>query len=330
MATLLSPFIPHPWLRGGQAQTLAGQVMTGAKTPRTYGVERVTLPDGDQLLLHVDLPANPDKDSSRPLVLLMHGLGGSSESSYILRIGAKLNALGYEVVRFNHRGCGRGGESLARQIYHAGRREDLAATLDYLRDRSPGRDVLVVAFSLSANLLLRFLGEARDSHAHPNLQRAMAVCPPIDLEACSQALDARANKHIDVYFTRRLVATAHARASLFEDHGPVAFPQKMTLRLFDELYTAPRAGFRSRSQYYDQSSARHVTNRIATPTLILAAADDPIIPPASFVGVQLSGAVRFQLEPSGGHMGFISARPTRFGDRRWMDVAVIDWITSGS
>lgn len=327
MTAIVTPFIPHPLLRGGQMQTLAGQVLTGARVPERFAVEPVPLSDGDQLLLHVDAAAGTaPADQAKPLVILMHGLGGSSESSYILRISAKLNALGYDVVRFNHRGCARGGEALARQIYHAGRVEDLAATLRHIEMKWPGRRYLVAAFSLSANMLLRFLGETDTERAHPSLMRTMAVCPPVDLEACSLALDAQSNWHIDVYFTRRLLATAAARSRLFKEENPVRFPRKMTLRRFDELYTAPLGGFTSRTDYYDRSSARHVTGKIKTPTLLLAAADDPIIPPRSFEGVDFSSAVHLHIERTGGHMGFLSALPTRFGDRRWMDVAVIDWV----
>jgi predicted alpha/beta-fold hydrolase len=317
-----APFIPHPLLRGGQLQTLAGQFFKpkGLLPPPIEDV--VALPDGDRILLHLNLPKVPAPD--RPAVLLMHGLGGDSESSYILRITAKLNAAGVAVARFNHRGCGVGGAHLARQIYHAGRIEDLEAALKHLAERWP-MPLVIAAFSLSGNLLLRYLGEHADRLGHPSVKRAIAVCPPVDLELCSQALSARSNLHIDAYYTRRLIATARAKSALFPDDEPARFPRRMNLRRFDELYTAPRAGFPSRDAYYATSSAHRHTDKIKVPTLLLAAADDPIIPPVSFARASFSPAVRLRVERSGGHMGFISKGPTRYGDRRWMDEAVIDY-----
>ncbi len=314
-------FIPHRLLRGGQLQTLGGQLPSPVKLAPPLA-ERVTLADGDQLVLLLNLPRV--LAPGRPAVLLMHGLGGSSESSYIQRLTAKLNAQGVAVARFNHRGCGPGGAALARQIYHAGRTEDLAAVLAYLAARWP-QELAVVAFSLSGNLLLRYLGDG--DLAHPGLARAMAVCPPVDLERCSLALAGRGNFHIDAYYTRRLLATAKERHQLFPEQALPPFPSRMNLRLFDELYTAPLGGFASRDSYYERSSAQHKLRHIKVPTLILAAADDPIIPPASFAGQTLSSTTTLRLEKSGGHMGFIAHRPTRFGDRRWMDEAVVDWLT---
>jgi len=312
-------------LPGGQLQTLAGQLLGPSIQLQQATDELVSLPGGDQLLLHLNAP-RPAATPRAPVVLLMHGLGGCSESTYVKRITDRLTGRGYTVARFNHRGCGRGAERLARGIYHAGRTEDLAAALAHLGTRYPGRPLLVAAFSLSANLLLKHLGDAGIQGRESLIERALAVCPPVDLERCSQALSARHNRHIDLFYTRRLMAVANTRSQLFPELGPAAFPRRMNLRLFDELYTAPQAGYSSRAEYYDRASARHVVHAIRTPTLVLAAADDPIIPEHSFAGVRFSDAVTIQMERSGGHMGFIAAKPTRFGDRRWMDGAVVDWV----
>lgn len=317
------PFVPHPMVRGGQLQTIAGQLFKPKGILPRPIEDVVTLPDGDRILLHLNLPRVPAPH--HPAALLMHGLGGDSESSYIQRITAKLNAAGVAVARFNHRGCGEGGAKLARRIYHAGRIEDLDRALEHLAARWP-MPMVVVAFSLSGNLLLRYLGEHAGALAHPRLIRAMAVCPPVDLELCSLALATRRNLHIDAYYTRKLIETAWRKSALFPDDEPPRFPRRMNLRLFDELYTAPRAGFKSRDEYYETSSARRFTPRILVPTVVLAAADDPIIPPRSFSEATFSDAVKVRIEASGGHMGFIAKASTRFGDRRWMDEAVVDYV----
>lgn len=318
----MKPFSPHPLLRGGQLQTLAGQLMPKPPPPAPYETMSVALEDGDRILLHVNLP---ERDAGGPVVVLLHGLGGCSESTYVLRITAKLNALGMPAARFNHRGCGKGGEGLARGIYHAGRAPDVHAALAAVAARFPGRKVLPAAFSLSANMLLKLLGDRTAMAALPSVSAAMAVCPPVDLELCSQALDARVNWHIDRYYTQRMLAEAHAKHANFPGDPAPQFPRRMTLRLFDEMYTAPRGGFKNRDHYYDGSSARHVAHAIERQTLVLAAADDPIIPVESFLRTTFSSAVELRLETDGGHMGFIAKHPTAYGDLRWMDEAVVDW-----
>src|SRR5690606_27240070 len=122
-----------------------------------------------------------------------------------------------------------------------GRVEDLAASLAHLAGRWPGHPYVVCAFSLSGNILLRYLGEL--GHAPPpGLRAAMAVCPPVDLEQCSLALASPINAPIDRYYTRRLVATAKLRQRLALESRPLSLPRRLNLRIFDDVYTAPRAG----------------------------------------------------------------------------------------
>lgn len=325
------PFDPHPLIPGGHVQTLAGNVFAGTPVPVPYDSVHVPLPDGDRLVIHINAPrmAIP-ADAHKPTVLLLHGLGGSSESSYIIRITKKLNARGYTAVRFNHRGCGTGSDGLARQIYHAGRVEDVDACVAHLHTMWPEKKLLLVGFSLSGNMLLRYMGERNPKRTAPNVLQALAVCPPVDLEQCSLALTRRNNWHLDRYYTTQLLKTAAARVRAFPDAPRVEFPQKMNLRLFDELYTAPQGGFKSRDAYYDASSSKHYLHAIDLPTLVLAATDDPIIPARGFEEANFSAATTVRVEKAGGHMGFIGAKTTADGDRRWMDALVLAWVEAGT
>lgn len=306
---------------------MAGQLMPRPSPMAPDATVHVVLRDGDELLLHVNEAAAPvgrEAAVKKPVIMLLHGLGGSSESTYIVRLTAKLNALGHRVLRFNHRGAASGGASLARAIYHAGRTEDAHAALLKAQELWPSEKIRAAAFSLSANLLLKLLTERAAMRPLAQFERAVAVCPPIDLDACSRALDRNYNWHIDHYYTKSLISTAHAKYQLFPDTPPPVFPKRMSLRIFDEVYTAPRAGFRDRAAYYDASSAKAHLSQIEIPTAVIAAADDPIIPEESFTGAYWSSACQFTLEKSGGHLGFIGRNRTRFGDLRWMDEAVID------
>ena len=315
-------FIPHPLLANAHAQTVFAALVS--PLVRLKHTQRLWVPlaDGDALLLNVQSPAVDDAE--KPLVLLMHGLGGSGDGSLIVRQSAKLNRLGYTALRFHHRGCGPGSQARARGLYHSGRTDDIAATLSFIAKTWPGRKCVAIGYSLSGNMLLRLLGQQpRANHAH--LQKALAVCPPIDLEACSLALSNRHNKAIDQFFSLMLTRQARARELQRPSGDRRNLEFGLSLRQFDEVYTAPVAGFVSRDDYYTQCSSQSVISSITVPTDILVAADDPIIPVDIFRS-KSSSSVLVRIETYGGHMGFYSRDHTSYGDRRWLDAFVLDWI----
>lgn len=320
-----NPFTPLGLLPNGQIQTIVAHLIAHPPLLRDTAIETVSLSDGDRINLHLNHPKGTAK---RHFMVLLHGLGGSCESDYILRITAKLNALGYPVIRFNHRGCGPGGAEIARSIYHAGRTADLEDALRHIKATWRDYKISLAAFSLSANMLLRYLGDYSESGIARSLERAIAVCPPINLEDCSLAISSRRNLHLDMYYTRRLVKAAREKKRLFPDIEDVRFPLTVNLRLFDEIYTARIGGFASRDDYYTRSSAHPVLPRINTDTAIIYAEDDPIIPPRAFHTAKFSNSTQIGGFKYGGHMGFVSAHPTKWGDRWWMDETVIDWLTT--
>src|SRR5690606_32120562 len=273
--------------------------------PESYDTLVVDLPDGDKLQLHIDRPEQ--EGDKLPIVLLMHGLGGCSESRYILRIAAKLNKLGYIAVRFNHRGCGHGGLPLAGNIYHAGRIEDIRASLATLHQNWADRDLLLVSFSLSANMTLLLLGkEPEIASEMPRFRGALTVCPPVDLAACAEALARPDNKYIDMYYTKLLMQTALSRSKIHAHVPSPQFPRRMSLRRFDEIYTTPQGGFPSIGHYYEQCSSQSVLKNIRVATTIIASEDDPIIPPHALNNAEVSDKVQRHVRKGGGHMGFIA------------------------
>jgi predicted alpha/beta-fold hydrolase len=309
-------FVPHPLLPTGYLQTVVAHFIGKPLENPAAENHILTLDDGDQLLIRVDRPTTEPKR----VVTLFHGLCGSSESSYMVRLSGILTAAGVAVVRFNHRTCGTGKEALARQIYHAGRTADVAAALNYVANLFPRSELLAVGFSLSGNTLLKLLGTWQQNLP---ISRALAVCPPIDLELCSLAFNRLANRPIDQYFAAMLRRNTRDLHRAWQNPPP-ELPLYLTVRRFDQHYTAPKAGFRDRSHYYSDSSAAPHLSKIKLPTAILAAHDDPLIPRESFDTVPEN--VAFRLERAGGHMGFISAKPTQYGTRRWLDAAVADWV----
>jgi hypothetical protein len=186
----------------------------------------------------------------------------------------------------------------------------------------PDTPIIAVGFSLSGNALLKLLGENR--HPFPgNLRGAIAVTPPIDLSLCAAALCKTSNWIYDVRFVRMLKTAVRERRQAFPEFPKLRFPQRMTIRDFDEICTAPLNNFLSAEDYYSKSSAKQFLANINLPTLLLASLDDPFIPRQTFKNLPANSNLWVHLTTSGGHMGFVPATKTPLGNHRWMDYAVL-------
>lgn len=315
-------FEPHPLVRGGQLQTLLAFLYHGAKELARDELLTLEVSKGDQLRLDINHP--PAAPAGTPVVYLMHGLGGNSESAYKLRIARKLLQFGYRTVRHNHRGCAPETER-AQGIYHSGSVEDVLAGVRAIAAKWPESPLLLVGFSLSGTILLNLLGSRHaDLSQLPQIKAALSVCAPLDLHASSEALCHWSNRHYDIFYTRILIARLLHLGIIDSDRARDSL-KSQNLRQFDELITAPLGGFESLKHYYDSCSPIRTMANIDRPTTILAAADDPIVPLESVQNVPSNPFVSMSLQTSGGHIGFISRQLTSFGDRRWVDEFVVKW-----
>lgn len=314
-------FEPHPLVRGGHAQTLAGHFFPGALFPYRATQHPVSLPDGDTIILHDDRPA--EWQSTDRTVLLIHGLAGSHDSPYVRRIAAKLGDRGIRAFRMDLRGCG-AGERLAKLPYHSGRTEDAAAALEAIARLCPDSPTALVGFSLGGNITLKLLGEVGE-RPPGNLDRAMAVCPPIDLSACTVALSKNVNRIYDRYFVRLLTQQLEERRRKIPDAAYREFerPPKRLME-FDDLFTAPVCGFGTADHYYRTCSSGQFLHDIELPCFILAARDDPMIPPGPLESASISATTVVHLTDTGGHLGFVGKTGID-PDRRWMDWRVVDF-----
>jgi predicted alpha/beta-fold hydrolase len=316
------PFRPHPLLLGGHVQTVAGVFLPGPS--HRYRARRhcVALSDGDQIVLHDDCP--PDWRAGDRVALLIHGLAGCHESRYMQRIADKLAWRGVRPFRMDLRGCG-AGVGLSRLPYHSGRSDDAAAAIHALAQIAPDSPVTLVGFSLGGNITLKLAGELADRPCG-NLDSTMAVCPPVDLAACSRHIRKRSNRLYDRYFVNLLIRQVEERRR----HVPQA-PTSRFARLprslweFDNGFTAIVWGFGTADNYYAQASSLPLLSEIRLPTLILSAHDDPMIPPQVLQNASLPPSVRLHMTDCGGHLGFVGRRGPD-ADRRWMDWRVVDWV----
>ncbi len=309
---------PPVWARGGHSQTLLGHLLPSS-TPQLRSVpqqlHRIRLPDGDSLV------AWHCRGKSNVQVLLLHGLGGDARSDYIRRTADACLQEGHSVLALNHRGCG-AGHGLARGAYHSGRADDVSAALAFGRQLEPESRQLAIGFSLSGNAVLLLLGK----HMQPAPDFAIAVNPPIDLARCSERISWWSNRMYDLRFVYRCRRALEERVSAGLVKPGTRIPPLATLRDVDELYTAPAGGFADANDYYRRCSAKPLLSKINTPTVILTAKDDPFVPVEDFETADLSSQVFLHMEPTGGHMGYLSKHSTPLGTRRWLDYALISYV----
>ena len=302
MARSTDGFDPPAWLAGGHRQTALG-----------YWLRRLlrwTLPAEDlvveagpgvRLLLRASWQPGPRED--RPALVIVHGLGGSDASAYVVSAGRHAYARGWHVVRMNMRGSG-DGFALCPLLYNAGLDADLVATLRAVAAVVPR--VAIVAFSLGANLALLALGRRR-AELPAGLVGLAAVSPPLDLSACADALEAPGNGFYQSYFMRMLAEGYRQRHRVRPDLFAEGREQGLrTVREYDDRITAPFGGYESVAQYYARSSAGPWLGEIDRPALVLAAADDPMIPVQSVTRWPLGPSVHREIVPTGGHVGFVS------------------------
>jgi predicted alpha/beta-fold hydrolase len=318
-AKVLQSFREHPLLPGGHLQTIAGRYLPGAAAlSRAHQIE-IALPDGDRIMLLENRAGR--KTTLQKILFCAHGLGGDAAAAYMVRTAGLFHGRGWHAFRMNHRGCGCGA-GLARHLYHSGRSDDISAALQAVAAKYPDVPIVAVGFSLSGNALLKLLGEG----CHPvprTLIGTVAVTPPVMLANCADALSRRTNRPYDRRFVRLLRQSIWQRQQIFPDFPTFKFPKYMTVKQFDALCTAPMNGFASADDYYQQCSARQFLYRITKPTLILAAANDPFVPLATFSGLNDNPAVDLHITSGGGHMGFIARDRTPLLSHRWMDYAIL-------
>ena len=319
---MFPPFQAHALVPGGHLQTILGCYLPGVRLQTPATQQHVRLPDGDLIVLHENAP--PQWRPGDRAALLVHGLGGSHRSGYMVRGAAKLYSLGVRVFRMDLRGCGAGAD-LAKHPIHAGRSEDISAALDQVMENCPNSPVALAGYSMGANLALKFVGEL-GALAPACLQSVMAVSPPIDLIQCSENMGRGLSRYYDQTFVRGLLRAARRRRlSHPEATHPSLSPIPKSLREFDQLFTAPLGGFRDADDYYTRASSGKVLKQIAVPTLIVAAADDPIIPVESFERADYSASTTLLIAAGGGHLGFIG-RGGVDPDRRWLDWRLVEWV----
>lgn len=314
------------WLPGGNAQTiwpaLTGRGVPGGTAPR-FERERWNTPDGD--FIDVDfLAAGNAHDANAPLLVLFHGLEGSSHSHYAQSFARWAGQQGWRFALPHFRGCS-GELNLAPRAYHSGDFEEIGWILARLRTRV-NRPFFAVGVSLGGNALLRWAEEAEGSAAA--VVRALAaVSAPIDLAAGGHAIARGFNR---LAYNRMFLRSMKPKALAKLAQHPGLFDRARLLAAtdlyaFDDVFTAPLHGFEGTDDYWSRGSAKPHLARIRVPALVLNARNDPFVPAASLPQPREVGRHVTLWQPAhGGHAGFAAGRFP--GQPLALPEAVMGWL----
>ncbi len=314
-------FIPRRGLRNPHLQTIVGKFLR-RRTGLPPAEQRLfEVGEGAQVLCHCHW--QPDRRNALTAIIV-HGLEGSSASEYVLGTAGRGWRAGMNVLRMNVRNCG-GTERLCRTLYHSGMSEDVGAVVRALIVEGLPR-IALVGFSMGGNQVLKLAGEW-GHEAPPQVRAVTAVSPATDLGPSAAALHRGGNRVYEWYFLRGLKRRLRCKAMLFPAmYDATRLRGVWTLRQFDNHITAPYCGFRDADDYYDRASASHVVDRIAVPTLILHALDDPFIRmlPKTRARLLANPCVTLVETRHGGHCAFIARRD--HDDGMWAERQVVEFM----
>lgn len=328
-----SPFRPAWWLQGAHVQTLYPSLFRRPpQLPRVR--ERHTLSDGDWLYLDWHLP-KAWMGSGEPLVVILHGLSGSSDSHYVLGLQAALEARGWASLAMNCRGATGEANSTPR-AYHAGAHDDVAEIIEVVRERYPEVPLALVGYSLGGAITLNYLALEQ---VPAMLFAGVGVSVPLRLDACADRLDQGFSrvyrKHLLGELIRSWRRKARKLAELGNEEVAVHIDDVLdtvpihNFRTLDDALFAGIHGFKDGADYYARCSPRQHLARIHVPTLLLQSSDDPFLTPECIPQRrELASAIHLEMSPRGGHVGFIEAgadwrQPLYYLERRIPDFLAV-------
>lgn len=326
-------FNPQPPWWGGHLQTISTKGRRIPDLKSRFSMDEYVLPlnDGTDDALAGCL-YQPDREKSTgerrsPLIVLLHGLGGTSQSSYIQSTANSLLQWGHRVMLIDFRGAGNSATHTT-QLHHPGRTEDISALLESMNDETSRKleqfGVVLVGYSLGGSVLLKFLAESgvqttdhsvteavenpdhRPVDSLGGILGAVTVSAPLDLAATSKCLGRPSRWLYQKYLLRRMQRQSLAEdAELSEEERQTAASAKSVWE-FDETLTAPKCGFETVHEYYQENSAGNKLGEIDVPTILVYALDDPFVPSQQYTERDWSKYPQLQplMTPTGGHCGF--------------------------
>lgn len=312
----LPKFQPFPGISSGIDQTIASQFWPQLKErfPKKY--HKILINSYSNLILVENL----NKVTKKNNILLLHGLTGSYQSKYLIRLANKLSRQGHRVFRLNLRNTGPG-LGLAQGIYHSGRSEDLRPILMWIQKNFPHENTICIGYSLSGNIVLKTMGEDGKLPTGNTIACA-AVSPPADLEASRDWMNRDNNRFFNRYFVKEILKSINELRTYQSQLPPLSYHPNMRLYDIDNQFTAKVSGFKNADHYYRTSQAKNVIPNLDLPSLILHSQDDPIVNNDFLLKENLKNTETI-ITKFGGHLGFLGSPKSKL---RWMDEVLLAWI----
>jgi predicted alpha/beta-fold hydrolase len=290
-------------------------------------IERLGTPDGDTVVLH---HLESAAKAGAPVLLLLHGLEGSSRSHYVQGLLGQAAIRGWHAAAMVFRSCG-GEMNRARRLYHSGETTDLALVVGHVAELYPESRILIAGASLGGNVLLKYLGEQGHS-VSPRIAGAAAVSVPFDLARSSRFIDRGFSKVYQRHFLKSLRRKARAK---LEQYPGIVLQERIsgmrTMFDFDDAFTAPVHGFADANDYYARSSSKGWLNGIRVDTLLLSAVDDPFLPAQVLDDVReisrTNPHLTVEFTSHGGHVGFVTGA-SPFGPAYYLEQRVGDFLAA--
>lgn len=317
-----SPFTPAWWLSNPHLQTLAPKIFRASLSLKTTK-ERIALPDND----FVDLAWTevPLKESTKPIVVVLHGLEGSKDSHYAKGMLDALKRKGWIGVLMHFRGCS-GEVNRKANSYHGGDINDVSYLTDLLVARHPYTPLGIVGFSLGGNVVAQYLSKKPENP----YKAASVICAPLDIESCCKRVNQGFSKLYQKYLLDMLKKSTALKIELKQiTHLSATQLEKIkTIFDFDDKVTAPLNKFANAVDYYAKSSSKNILNSIKNPCLFIHSKDDPFLCHESTVPTMiLKEHLTFEVSNGGGHVGFIYGN-NPFKPKYWLEQRVPDFFSS--
>jgi len=309
------------WLPNGHLQTIWPLAIKGRMPSMKRS--RWNTPDGDFIDIDFLRGAGTRKV---PLLVLFHGLEGSSRSHYARALMRQVSDQGWNGAVVHFRGCSGSPNKLGR-AYHSGDADEIDWIMRRMADKYKDGPIYAVGVSLGGNALLCWLGRRREE-AFKLVTKAAAVSTPLDLTASGMTLQKGFNKIYTRHFLKSMRRTAAEKAERFPGLFDAQRAQRAkTLFEFDDAFTAPVHGFKNVNDYWQRSSSKPLLTQIAVPTLIINAKNDPFLPRSALPRKrEVSRHVTLELTEEGGHVGFVSG--TFPGNLNWLPDRLIRYFQS--
>jgi predicted alpha/beta-fold hydrolase len=329
----VASFRPRRFLRNGHLQTILGNYL--ARTDRLPSAAaqlvEVDASTKSQVLCHCHFQP-VEVRASRPSVIIVHGLEGSSNSQYVVGNANKLWAAGCNIIRMNMRNCG-GTERLSTTLYHSALSGDVEAVMRFFIAQHGLTSISLIGYSMGGNLVLKLAGDLGAS-APKELKSVIGVSPAIDLGPSADALHEPLNRVYEIKFLRSLLMRYRRKVELFPNLFDASRADNIrSLRAFDDRVTAFYAGFTGADDYYYRAAAARVIDRIAVPTLVLHSLDDPFVrlTATSREAILANPNITYIETAHGGHCAFLADPDAALNDDGyWAEKTLLQFLLANA